>query len=287
MEATINTVNIELSKYNDLTSKLNEKTALLEQVKSELTQLKAEKASKKEDKILLVETRSYDPYTGNQNLTKMSFDVSNPKTSEELLKIMSKIDTADLSKQMREKETIISNLTKQIESMREQQEREILDRRLKARIESVGKQERELEINKTHREEVEALKTEIADLNKTLDELKLNKTEEQLEVFRQQELSEMKEKVAGAEALVSDITALQNKPFELVKYLRNIKNAEKFLKIKKGFKSYFSPVETAFDKLYDYTKMIKSVGRNRNDRRAAMYDSYRYNNVVSECKPWY
>jgi hypothetical protein len=265
MENTINTVNISLSEYNNLNKSLQEKTELLAQTRANLNLLQTQE---KENQIIVVETRERDSWTGSTRVkSSLTLDINDPLVSTKLLDIISKVDNSELVNQVQRKEDDLKQAQNVITQLgvnaQEKNLREIENEsklRHAKRIEAEAKADEIRKLKKEYEDQILDLKVDKETLQKALKELKLNKTSEQLELARQEELADMRDKINALEKFKISVDLLQNKPIKLRTFISNSKLAYSFSAARPWLNNLWRNTGNALEKSEAFAKVMNSIG---------------------------
>lgn len=265
MEQMINTVNINLSEYTELNNKLNDRENQLSSVKAELALLKSQE---KTNKIIVVDEREYDPYTGGQKtVSKLDINVQDPEVSNVILDIISKVDNSELTTKIKEKEAIIDNLEYTIKTFRKQVENSAdryreLEKLHKLELSDFNEtRTKELrKVKKGYEETIETLEENVSKLQKDLKLLKTDKTEAQLEIARQQEMADLRDKINTLEDFKTSVLDVKDNPFKLREFIKGFELARKFRESRRWINNIYSNTITALENIQAYKKVMDSIG---------------------------
>jgi DNA repair exonuclease SbcCD ATPase subunit len=259
MESTnnINTVNTSLSSCNDLKSNLEITRDLLTKATTELNVLRA---NQKDNKVVLVQQIERDRYGNDTSKQMLKLDIEDPNTSSAILDIISKVKTSELQQKVTEGEDKIKQLKSQLESAQEEQknlEKFYLHR---TRDDEDRKKEEIRKLRKGYEESIDSLEEDKKTLAKALTDLKKDKLQEQIELAREQELTDLREKLDALEEFQSLVVNEKN-PFKLRNFIANKLNADRFAINHPWFNKMRSNINSAVDRVESFTRMIANVGK--------------------------
>jgi hypothetical protein len=250
MENTIpvNSVSISLSEYNALNSTRDLLTKTL-------AELEIARKEKEENKIITIEKKEYDPNRGSyKTITKLELDIENPKVSEVILDTISKCETAELEDKLKTQKAETESWKDSLDNERRNSDRKLADIR-----DSHSKELRKL--RKAWEEEVEELSDDKDALVKSLADLKKDKTQAQIELARQEEISDLQDKINAMESFQDKVNLNANNPFKLKSFLNNFKNANDFRTDHPWFNKLYARTYSAIDKVEKFAELLKTVGK--------------------------
>jgi hypothetical protein len=256
MENTMNTVNISLSEYNSLNSKLSNTQALLDQTKANLNLLQSQE---KTNKVIVLEKREWDNCGGTKVKSSVTLDIKDPEVSKEILKVIEEVETSELSKTIEDQKAKIKNLTNSVEDLRDVLESTERSFRASTRSADESKETQIRKLKKGYEDAILDLEIEKETLVKSLADLKVNKTKEQLEVVRQQEILDLKDKNAALQEYKEKSEYLGF--FKFKQFVANARNAQRFLSENGWINKLWKSTSNAMNELDTYVRLLTQVGK--------------------------
>jgi dGTP triphosphohydrolase len=253
---TVNSVNISLSEYNALNSTRD----LLAKALTEVETIRKEQTPK-ENKIVVLEKKEGNPFTGGyKTVSKLELDIEDPKTASVILDTISKVETAELSTKIVEKETEIKKLMSEVEEIKDTLQNERRESIRYTRDTASDIETKIHKLKKGYEDSINELNEDKDTLAKALSDLKKNKTQEQIELAHQEELAQLNEKVDSLSEFQSNIINETN-PWKLRTFLNSYKNAQNFKAFNPWIDKLYTRTRSAVEKVENFVQLLKNVGR--------------------------
>lgn len=253
----VNNVNISLSEYNVMKANADAARDLLTKATTELNILRQKQT---DNKIVVIEKRVGDNY-GQKTVEKLELDIKDPEVSKVILDAMSKVDNSELTEKISKLEDTIKGLKSNLEER--QLQYEVAERQFRSQK---GKD------SDAHKEEIRRLKKGYEDslldleidketLQKALKDLKVNKTQEQLELAREEELTQLRGKLDALESFKDQIYEFESKPWKLGSFLKLFRAARKFRDERPWIHNLYSNTVNAVERVESFARLITNVGK--------------------------
>lgn len=259
---TVNNVNISLSDYNTLKSNFDASRDLLTKATTELSVLRNQKT---DNKLLIIERRQSDNWGGTRIVENLELNIKDPEVSKTLLDVISKVETSELSKKIEDKEEELKRLKSDFEETRLQYE--VAERAQRRELKAIEDSNRDLtrKLKKGYEETILELEIDKETLQKALKDLKVNKTQEQLEVAREEELSALKNEISALNSFKSEVDCYTDGTLKGMlkarKFVNDFNNARKFRTDRPWVRNLWANTMTALERVQSFANVMKSVGK--------------------------
>jgi hypothetical protein len=277
---TVNSVNISLSEYNITKSNLDIARDLLQKAQVEINILREQEPK---NKVIVTERRVVDPRYGcEKTVEKLSFNIDDPSASNKLLEVISKVETSELSTKLEDKSREIINLKDHIANLNETIA--TTDRANRSQLRNVTDENSDKirKLKKNYDDQILTLVEDKETLSKALEDLKVDKTQEQLELAHVEELSELNEKITALEDFKSEVTSVASNPWKLKSFLSSFQNTSNFIKDRPWLNKMSQRVHDAVERVELFAETIKSIGKLSKD---VIYTPASINNSVFYSTP--
>ena len=251
----LNTVTIPLSDYNVMKSNLETSRDLLSKTMAEANILRTKELQQKSNSIIVLERRD-----GYKVTEKLELDINDPIASAKVLDIISKVDTAELSKAIEDKESQIKSLKFTVSDLNYQLQNgdkdhtRTMDSILDSKVEEIRK------LKKGYETTINELNDDKDLLVQSLADLKVDKTKEQLELAHAQELQDLNEKLNALNLFKSRINGTTN-PFKLWNLIKRMEDADHFVTEYPWYNKLKARTNDAVETLRSFAEIIGLVGK--------------------------
>lgn len=273
---TVNSVNISLSEYNVMKANFEATRDLLTKATTELNVLRNQKT---DNKLIVVEKKTSDGWGGSKVTERLELDVKDPKVSEVLLDVISKVETAELSSKIEEKEAEIKRLKSQLEDNNLSFESMARNYRKNVEDKDDAYEKKLRKLKKESEEAILKLEEDKETLQKALKDLKVNKTQEQLELAREEELSQLKDQINSLNEFKDKVVEFENNPLKFRNFLKLYRAARQFRSERPWINNIWTNTVNAVERVEAFTRLLKNVGKveNKSEAKCAEKQAY-YNN---------
>ena len=256
MENNVNTVNVSLSDYNLMKSNYDAAKELLTKSTEHIILLEKQQ---KENKVITLEKKVWDSNYGYKTVQELKLDIQDPKVSEKILEVISEVDTGQLSNTIEEKENEIKLLRTKLEDTRDVLDTTERSFKNSRRHDEDAHEKRIYELRKGYEDTILDLEIAQEKLQKDLANLKKDKTEQQLEVARQEELTELNAKLTALQDYQNEVRNLSF--FGFKKFDKNWRIAKNWLADRPWANKIWSNVYSAVDRIQAFARVISEVGK--------------------------
>jgi hypothetical protein len=256
---TLNTVTIPLSDYNSLKNEVENAKQLAIRWQEQTRQ--AERVQEDKNKIIVIQKQVPDlNYGGMRTVETLKLDIDNPEASTKILDIISKVDTAELSKKIEEKENEVKIL-----KVKYQETLDVLENtermfKHSARRDEDAKKEEIRKLKKGYEDSILDLEIDKETLVKALADLKKDKTQVQIELARQEEIDDLKSKVLALQSFRDKTNSIKN-PWKLRRFLQAVIDSNNWVHANAWASGLYSKTISAVDRIESFTRMLKEVGK--------------------------
>ena len=254
----VNNVNISLSEYNVIKANADAARDLLAKATTELNILRQKQT---DNKLIVIEKRVNDGYNTPKTVQKLELDIKDPEVSKVILDAMSQVDNSELTKKIETLEEKLKVLKSDYEENQLALEIQYREYRSNQRKSSDEHKEEIRRLKKGYEDALLDLEIDKETLQKALKDLKVNKTQEQLELAREEEIAQLTDKLNALEQFKDQVYEKQSKPWKLVSFLKLFRDARHFREERSWIHNIWSNSITAAERVEAFTRLIKNVGK--------------------------
>jgi hypothetical protein len=262
----VNVVSIPLSDYNVLNINLSNTRDLLAKTTTELEVLKNQNTTDTSNKIIVYEKQKQDRWGKDMGVSeRLVLDVEDATVSAKLLDVISKVETSELSQQIKDKNDEIKTLKTVIDTNQESLDR--LERANRNSFRSLEETtaDKIRKLKKSHDEKIEELETDKETISKALADLKKDKTQQQIEFARQEEITQLNDKLDALNNFKSTIDSLKGDPKGIKRFLEGVQASEKARIEWPWIDKMWKNIYAATNAVDNFVRMIKEVGNTKKE----------------------
>ena len=254
----VNNVNISLSEYNVIKANADAARDLLAKATTELNILRQKQT---DNKLIVIEKRVNDGYNTPKTVQKLELDIKDPEVSKVILDAMSQVDNSELTKKIETLEEKLKVLKSDYEENQLALEIQYREYRSNQRKSSDEHKEEIRRLKKGYEDALLDLEIDKETLQKALKDLKVNKTQEQLELAREEELVQLRDKISALSSFKDKVFELKHNQFKFRNFINLYKAARQFGEERPWINNIWSNSVNAAERVYAFTRLIKNVGK--------------------------